>query len=197
MQEPSDGMIPVSDFAAGKGIAVEKAIEMIRDGFYSGRKIGESWYVEKSELSQEKSTLPTSSASKDSSKKMLVIVGLIVFAAAYIAFLAPKYQKDKVVGLLTAATDERKCFNFYKDSLKDPESAYLVDSYTWTKENEMEYASGTPDPVFKEYDAVLRVKIQAKNGFGAYGSLTVECPLKNGKFDRHYASVWQIENMYK
>ncbi len=197
MQEPNDGMIPVSDFATEKGITVEKAIEMIRDGFYSGRKIGDSWYVEKSELSQEASTIQKPRESKSSSKKMLFVVGLVVFSAIYIAFLAPKYQKDKVVGLLTAATDERKCFSFHKNSLKDPESAYLVDSYTWTKENEMKYASGSSSPVFKEYDAVLRVKLQAKNGFGAYGSLTVECPLKNGKFDRHYASMWQIENMYK
>lgn len=47
--EIPDGMIPVADFARLKGIDEKKIIEMIREGFYNGRKIGDDWFVEQSE----------------------------------------------------------------------------------------------------------------------------------------------------
>ena len=46
-----EGMIPVSDFAKSKGITPEKAVDMIRDGFYAGRKVGDDWFVNATELS--------------------------------------------------------------------------------------------------------------------------------------------------
>jgi hypothetical protein len=41
-----EGMLPVDDFARLKGITPEKAIKMVRDGFYSGRKVGDDWFVD-------------------------------------------------------------------------------------------------------------------------------------------------------
>lgn len=43
------GMIPVEDFARRKGITTEKAIKMIREGFYSGRLVNEQWFADESE----------------------------------------------------------------------------------------------------------------------------------------------------
>jgi hypothetical protein len=45
-----DGMISVEEFGKLKGITAEKVVDMIRDGFYVGRKQGEDWYIDKSEL---------------------------------------------------------------------------------------------------------------------------------------------------
>lgn len=66
MSEAPEGMIPVEEFAKQKGINPSKAIDMIRDGFYVGRKVGDDWYVDASE--------PTSPASKPSKAKGSVVV---------------------------------------------------------------------------------------------------------------------------
>ena len=195
MQESNKGMLPVAEFAKIKGIEVEKVIDMIREGFYSGRKVGDEWFVESPASSVDEKA--GDDINTKSNKSALIGIGLGALAVLAFLFLAPNYQVDKIKGLLTLSTDERKCFNFHKESLKDPETAYLVDSYIWTKENEEEYGSGNPDPVFKEYDSVLTIKAQAKNGFGAYGDVRFECPLKNGKFDKHYSRMWQIQKTYK
>ena len=195
MQESNKGMLPVVEFAKIKGIEVEKVIDMIREGFYTGRKVGDEWFVESAESSVEEKA--GDDINTKSNKSVLIGIGLGTLAVLAFLLLAPNYQVDKIKGLLTLSTDERKCFNFHKESLKDPETAYLVDSYIWTKEDEEKYASGNSDPVFKEYDSVLTIKAQAKNGFGAYGDVWFECPLKNGKFDRHYSRMWQLLKTYE
>lgn len=45
-----EGMIPVGDFAKTKGMTTDKVVNMIRDGFYVGRKVGDDWFIDKSEL---------------------------------------------------------------------------------------------------------------------------------------------------
>ncbi|MDK2779469.1 MAG: hypothetical protein KYX62_17630 [Pseudomonadota bacterium] len=64
MSEIPQGMIHVDEFARLKGLPSPKVIEMIRDGFYIGRKVGEEWYVNASES--------TGSASKPSSPNVTV-----------------------------------------------------------------------------------------------------------------------------
>lgn len=59
-------MIPVEEFAKYKNLDKEKAIKMIRDGFYVGRTVGEEWFVDASES--------TDSASKPSKHKAAVTV---------------------------------------------------------------------------------------------------------------------------
>ena len=49
----TDEMIPISEFAKMKNIDATKVIDMIRDGFYEGRKVGEDWFVVKSELQND------------------------------------------------------------------------------------------------------------------------------------------------
>lgn len=43
-------LIPVEEFAELKGITSEKAIDMIRDGFYEGQKVDDKWNVFYSEV---------------------------------------------------------------------------------------------------------------------------------------------------
>ena len=73
-----EGMIPVAEFAKLKGISTEKVVDMIRDGFYVGRKVGEEWFIDKSEL-QGKNTRHKSSgsiigASRGGSEQQEVVV---------------------------------------------------------------------------------------------------------------------------
>lgn len=49
--------IPVEEFSEFKGIATDKAIAMIRDGFYQGKIMDDKWYVAYSEV--EKTTQST------------------------------------------------------------------------------------------------------------------------------------------
>ena len=43
-------MIKVGDFASRKGIKVDKAIQMIKDGFYISQIKVDQWYVSEEEL---------------------------------------------------------------------------------------------------------------------------------------------------
>jgi hypothetical protein len=49
MTKAPEEMIPVEEFAKLNGITPSKAIDMVRDGFYVGRKVGDDWYVDLSE----------------------------------------------------------------------------------------------------------------------------------------------------
>jgi hypothetical protein len=51
MSEVPEGMISLDEFSKLKGIKPSKIIDMIRGGFYVGRKIGEEWFVDASESS--------------------------------------------------------------------------------------------------------------------------------------------------
>jgi hypothetical protein len=51
MSEVPEGMISLEEFARIKGLTPAKAIEMIRGGFYVGRKVGAGWFVNASESS--------------------------------------------------------------------------------------------------------------------------------------------------
>jgi len=55
-----DGMVSVDEFAKLKGITPSKAIDMIKDGFYVGRKVGEEWFADSSESTNSASTPSTS-----------------------------------------------------------------------------------------------------------------------------------------
>lgn len=123
-------------------------------------------------------------------------VGLVIAAAGF-WLLAPAAIKDRLVGLATFNTDERQCFNLYKEHLNDPESAYLEKSFVWTKEWEAKYRGVNPDPIYKKYDSVLKVQIRAKNRMGGYVDQWVQCPLLNGRFDRHTTEMYRIDEMTK
>lgn len=122
---------------------------------------------------------------------------LIMIAAAVAVilfwFAGPAYLKDRIRGVVTFATDERRCFSFHKDDFKDPETAYVESSYVWTKANETKSSQYYTDPVFTKYDAVIKVKVRAKNAMGGYVSEHVECPLVNSSFDEYAASMHRLD----
>lgn len=131
----------------------------------------------------------------------ILLAGAAVLGGGY--WLAPAQTKDKIIGLASFATDERRCFNYHRSSFVDPESAYVADSYIWTKENELHSMKVVASPgdniedmmdqVFKKYDAILRVNAYAKNRMGGYVSETVECPLIDGHFDEHAAFMYKYD----
>ena len=49
MPEAPEGMISIEEFAKNKGIKTTKIVNMIRDGFYVGRKVGDDWFIDASE----------------------------------------------------------------------------------------------------------------------------------------------------
>lgn len=48
--EAPAGYVTLAHFSSAKGIPEAKVIEMIRDGFYTGRKVGEHWFVSTDEI---------------------------------------------------------------------------------------------------------------------------------------------------
>lgn len=46
-------MVPIAEFIKLKNISEDRAIEMIRNGFYVGRKIDDKWYVSLDEIENE------------------------------------------------------------------------------------------------------------------------------------------------
>ena len=125
-------------------------------------------------------------------KKIMIVAIVLALVGVGFWMFAPNYLKDKVVGFSTIGKNDRKCFNYHKEYFKDPETAYFVDSYIWSKEDELKYSKKT-DKVFEKYDSVVRVEVQAKNGFGAYGKTYVECPLVDGKFNDHAAFMHRLD----
>ena len=57
MSEVPEGMISLEEFSKLKGITALKTIDMIRGGFYMGRKIGEDWFVDALESSESNNML--------------------------------------------------------------------------------------------------------------------------------------------
>ena len=76
MQESLEGMISVKDFAKQKGLSELKAIEMIREGFYVGRKIGDDWFVQTDELNNKSSSKPSISSQSTSSVSSIVVTDI-------------------------------------------------------------------------------------------------------------------------
>jgi len=83
-----DEMITLFKFAKIKGIDTAKVIEMIRDGYYVGKKVGDDWFVSRSELypdTEENQEYATSLTKKLALMEMLVIFFyiLVVFNFEY------------------------------------------------------------------------------------------------------------------
>ena len=95
MQTP-EGMITVEDFAKRKGLAPDKVVKMIKDGFYVGRVVGEQWFVDPAELSGTNAT-PKNQKSifyrseYETARKVSMFIsflGWVVFAGGVIAAFA-------------------------------------------------------------------------------------------------------------
>ena len=72
-----EGMMPVAEFGKLKGIAAEKVVDMIRDGFYVGRIVGDDWFIDKSALQGKNSkqkNISVSDASQGNNDYQEVVV---------------------------------------------------------------------------------------------------------------------------
>ncbi len=96
-------------------------------------------------------------------KYYLVLIPLV---ACVSWFVAPEYMKDKAYSLIDQDNVERQCFNYFKDKLKDPETAYLIKTGV------------------KQYEQDFQIRVRAKNSYGAYDHVRLSCHAKNGKLDR-------------
>lgn len=85
-------------------------------------------------------------------------------------------------------SNERQCFNFHKNTFKDPYSAYVLGSYTDTKETASKF-NPNKETRFKDFNEFIVVRVYAKNGFGAYGNIAIECPLIDHSFSETYALI--------
>ena len=98
-----EGMMPVAEFGKLKGMTAEKVIDMIRDGFYVGRKVGDEWFIDKSELqdksSKHKTNSPSARASKSNNDPKEVVVtdiqmpfgSMIVFMVKWVIASIPAF----------------------------------------------------------------------------------------------------------
>ena len=76
-----DEMIGLFEFAKIKGIDTAKVVEMIRDGYYVGKKVGDDWFVSRSELYSEpveNQEYVTSLIKKLALTKKLALIEMIV-----------------------------------------------------------------------------------------------------------------------
>lgn len=122
-------------------------------------------------------------------KTNYLILLAVAVSGTLFAILAPANIKDKLIGVATFATNERQCFNFHKSDFNDPDSAYLEDSFIWTKEDELSsVGQALAREAYLKHDAILNIKVRAKNRMGAYVQEYVECPLVNGRFDESAAA---------
>ncbi|MDP1774069.1 MAG: hypothetical protein Q8L15_17510 [Methylobacter sp.] len=129
-------------------------------------------------------------------KNIVIIASLTVVSLMFGLFwvIAPALMKDKVVGLVTFASADRQCFNYYKnkeDYFKDPDSAYIESRRILTKKDNLEELKALQEIIeidkvlkIKEYDSVVQIKVRARNSMGGYTSDDIYCPLVDKKFNR-------------
>ncbi|WP_117175491.1 hypothetical protein [Rhodoferax lacus] len=119
-----------------------------------------------------------------------ITIGIVGLAAAIGAFLAPPNLKDKIEGLAMYGSQERTCYREYVGDLKDPYSAYLVESRVLVR------PKGFPNfyPVLEKFDEAIQITIASKNGFGAYTKQQFQCPTRNGIVDTTDTHLWQLQS---
>jgi len=94
MSSAPEGMIPVEEFAKKKGIATDKAINMIKDGFYTGRKVGDDWFVYVEEL---KGAQPSGVSVKAGDNEVVVtdirmsFISMVVFMVKWVIASIPAF----------------------------------------------------------------------------------------------------------
>lgn len=79
--------VPVEEFAEYKGITSEKAIQMIRDGFYQGQIIEDHWYVAFSEIDNKESDKHFTFDNLGIWRKIYLILNWLVLIVVSVIFL--------------------------------------------------------------------------------------------------------------
>lgn len=83
MQQAPEEMMSVEEFARKQRIWADQAIKMIQDGYYSGRLVGDQWFVDRAELSK-----PPKPPSETKILQSVVIgaLGVVIFLAMSVLF---------------------------------------------------------------------------------------------------------------
>lgn len=87
MQEIPEGMIPVQKFSEEKGLSESKTIELIREGIYVGRKVGDNWYVQAEELNSTKATVSSSIKASHSTISSVVVTDIKMPFGSMVVFM--------------------------------------------------------------------------------------------------------------
>lgn len=113
-----------------------------------------------------------------------VVYGILflVIAGSYFVIFVPPKEKEKLAKLVTNNTNEQKCFDYSKDYFKDPKSAEIIGSYI-TNEKSTSSSSDPFEEAQKKYREIISVAVRAKNGYGAYGTININCAIIDGEFD--------------
>ncbi|MBW2180927.1 MAG: hypothetical protein JRG81_11255 [Deltaproteobacteria bacterium] len=83
-----ENVMPVGEFSKLKSIPVEKVINMIRDGFYVGRKVGDDWYIDRTEIQGGKQSISISKVSViNSDIKQVVITDIKMPFTSMVTFM--------------------------------------------------------------------------------------------------------------
>lgn len=102
------------------------------------------------------------------------VIGLVVGVGLLFWLLAEPHQIEQFKNRFSSS-DQVKCFEWHRDRLKDPATAYPVSSFKSRVAAEI-------DPALENGEPVLVVVAKAKNGFGAYDDIHLPCPLSNGQY---------------
>ena len=108
-----EGMITVEEFSKRKGITEEKAVKMIKDGFYTGRIIDETWFVSLDEVNSSSSNSSVSNSGNMSNdyktsigvSKLVSFIGwLSVLGGIILSFTLMKEGGMALLGLASSIT---------------------------------------------------------------------------------------------
>ena len=122
--------------------------------------------------------------------KKLIVVAVAIISAVFYLF-AGSSTKDKISGMAGYLTNERQCFRFHRERYNDPDSAYVLNSYIWSRSDESFLPEANRTKSLKLYDSVIRVKTKAKNAMGSYRTVYIECPLVDGEFSAKESNHWE------
>jgi hypothetical protein len=129
-------------------------------------------------------------------KNIIIIASLTIISLILGLFwvVAPTPMKDKIIGLFTFASAERKCFNYYKnDYFKDPDSAYIDSSRILTREHDGVELEQYPLLDVK-YKSVVQIKVLARNSMGGYAVSDIMCPLEeNNTFWENSTTIYLMK----
>ena len=77
-----EGMIPIGEFAKRKGISPDRAIDMVRDGYFVGQKIEGSWYVKRDQLGEEPSRDMSVPTTRDPPSPLSIVFYILAILSA-------------------------------------------------------------------------------------------------------------------
>jgi hypothetical protein len=85
----------------------------------------------------------------------------------------------------------------FKGRLNDPETAYVETSDVHSRALLDKHGGRAAFPDLEKYEAVIVVRVRAKNLVGAYGPTELTCPLVNGSFNTTETLLYQTDQVLR